>query len=119
METRDYYVAATNIAEILLMESRLKKEDVIGRVAEYMGVDQESIVGKKRDENIARARHAVAYIYHIRFGMSLNETGRALGGRDHSTIVHSIKEISCRLGNCPIDISKVYPTVPRSLSETA
>lgn len=58
-----------------------------------LGVAYEVIVGHGRSRRIVRIRHQI--MYDLRFGLhlSLPEIGKALGGRDHTTILHGVRKI--------------------------
>lgn len=108
---KDIYLLAKSAAEELLHESGLKKDDVLSKISSYMEINSKEIMGSRRTMNISFARHAVAYIYHVRFGLSLNETARVLNREDHTTIINSVKNISDLLGDsCPIKIMEAYKT---------
>jgi chromosomal replication initiation ATPase DnaA len=46
------------------------------------------------EEHIANTRHVIAYCLYIFQELTLKETGRLLGGRHYSTIIHSIRKVN-------------------------
>lgn len=68
----------------------------IAAAAEYWDLAIEEIVGPSRADVLAMARSAAAYVMRHRDGMSYPWIGKRLGGRDHSTILHSVKIIAER-----------------------
>lgn len=60
-------------------------------IATRTGVPVSEIVSKDRHAPIVKARDQAARELRAR-GLSLNEIGRALGGRDHKTILHSLRK---------------------------
>jgi chromosomal replication initiation ATPase DnaA len=52
---------------------------------------QRSAIHHHGSYRVCEARHAVAYALRERFGMSLREIGTMLGGRDHTTIINSLR----------------------------
>ena len=68
-------------------------QDVISGVCSIFAVSQEEVVGQSRRKNIAEARHVAAYLAREVLDMSLNAIGLHLGGRDHTTIMHSHKKV--------------------------
>lgn len=59
---------------------------IIAEVAWHMGLDRSAITGPCRKAELVRARAAIVWIA-LRLGSrSLNQIGRTLGGRDHSTV---------------------------------
>ncbi len=66
-------------------------------VEEFYQVPHKEMVGRKRTSNIATARHMAIYLTYELCSMSLNAIGAAFGGRDHSTVLSSVKVIERRL----------------------
>jgi hypothetical protein len=61
-------------------------------VTEEFGVTVSEIQGKKRDRRIIDARQIICHIMVVRMRLTLKYTGvHALGGRDHTTVMHSIR----------------------------
>jgi hypothetical protein len=70
---------------------RAKVTDVIRAVAMEMGIPAPDIVGHCRVPRLARARFAVAWVASRSLGHSASTIGRALGDRDHSTILYALR----------------------------
>ena len=64
-------------------------EKIMEHVCEYTQLKNTDICSKSRKSNIVAARHLVCYLTHKYTTTSLSQIGRQLGGRDHSTILHS------------------------------
>ena len=62
-------------------------------VADYYGVDLESLRGQKRDRAIVLPRQIAMYIMRAETDVSLLRIGQELGGRDHSTVLHACDKI--------------------------
>lgn len=66
----------------------------VHEVCAHTGVDPALVLSSKRGEMpVTDSRHAVcwlAYKYRKDDGLTLKGIGRTLGGRDHSTVLHSI-----------------------------
>lgn len=54
-------------------------------------VDRRDLTGPCREPHIARARHALMWLARETTMWSAPEIGRRIGGRDHSTVLHSIR----------------------------
>lgn len=67
----------------------------IGRIVQFasvaFGVSDGAILGPTRSERICKARFAIAWVAQEGFGLSSVAIGRALGDRDHSTVLAAIK----------------------------
>ena len=70
---------------------------VIQNTEQYFGLPLRTLQGKKRDRQTALARHIAMYIMREDVNCSLNDIGQALGGRDHSTILHGWRKIKSEI----------------------
>lgn len=63
---------------------------IIDNIANTFGISAENIMSEKRDKNIKDARQVAMYIMREITGLSLVEIGNYFGGKQHSTVKHSI-----------------------------
>lgn len=70
---------------------------IMDTVCEHMNVTPQDINGKSRKKDIALARQIVMYLAQKRTNMPASRLGRLIGGRDHSTVLHSQKKIEKEL----------------------
>ncbi len=75
------------------MQRRVSIADVLGAVAEYYHVSANDLCGKQRDKHIVVPRQVAMYLMRQETEASLLEIGQALGGRDHSTVLHGCEKI--------------------------
>jgi len=71
----------------------LEPEQVVAVVAEHFGLTVDQLRGPKRDREIVVPRQIAAYLSREETDASLVRIGGALGGRDHSTIIHGCAKI--------------------------
>jgi chromosomal replication initiation ATPase DnaA len=64
---------------------------VVRRASMREGVTVEQLRGAQRDRRTARARWAVMMVLRDA-GMSTPQIGRTLGDRDHTTVLHGLRE---------------------------
>lgn len=69
---------------------------IIASAADLYGVDVDEVLSTSRADRATRARQSACWLLRGR-GMSLPEIGRALG-RDHSTVLYSIRRIDADAG---------------------
>ena len=74
-------------------------EKIVGEVSRTFNVSPADIRGTKRNANVASARRVAIYILREVTGMSMEEIGREFSGRDHSTIVYSLKTMERDMKN--------------------
>lgn len=68
-------------------------EKIITEVATIYNVSSEDIRSSKRSSQIVTARKVAAYVIRQITEMSYDAIGTEFGGKDHSTIMHSIKKV--------------------------
>ncbi|MFA6338564.1 MAG: chromosomal replication initiator protein DnaA [Candidatus Paceibacterota bacterium] len=68
-------------------------KDIIKIVADYYKIDEESIYEKTRRKEVVRPRQLIMYILREDFSVSYPTIGQKLGGRDHTTVIHSCEKI--------------------------
>jgi chromosomal replication initiator protein len=72
---------------------------IINAVSDYFAIPPDDITGKKRDLKTSRARHIVMYLLRQHNNTNLAEIGRALGNRDHSTVIHGYDRIATNIAS--------------------
>src|SRR6266699_2091996 len=79
--------------------SVLTIEEIIEGVCRYYNVDAERLRGRQRDREIAWPRQVAMYVMREETGASLLQIGSALGGRDHTTIIHGWEKVQTEMKN--------------------
>lgn len=78
--------------------------DVVEKVARYYDIDQASIYEKTRRKEVVKPRQIIMYILREDFQVSYPAIGKKLGGRDHTTVIHSCEKIKEELkGNSELE----------------
>jgi chromosomal replication initiator protein len=62
-------------------------------VAEAFGVTIDGMTSKRRTKELTVPRQVAMYLVRTLLDLSLVEIGRLFGGRDHSTVIHSITRV--------------------------
>ncbi len=76
-------------------------KDVVTAIAEYYKIEEESVYEKTRRKEIVKARQVVMYILREDFNISYPLIGQKLGGKDHTTVIHSHLKIKKDLETDP------------------
>ena len=69
-------------------------DQVLEATATYHQLSLDDLISKRRTKEIVRARHIAIYLAREETDASLPQIGDALGGRDHSTILHGYQKIA-------------------------
>ncbi|MCL2721735.1 MAG: chromosomal replication initiator protein DnaA [Treponema sp.] len=78
-------------------QANLSMDNIIRVSSEYFGLTPNDLKGKKRSQNIVFARQLAMYIGREMSDNSMTEIGQDFGGRDHTTVIHSIDKIKGKL----------------------
>lgn len=93
----DLDTAKSVLKDIIKDDERpLTVEDIIKAVAEFYNVRLVDIKGNKRTKDIALPRQVAMYMARELTEASLLEIGKALGGKDHATVIYSHAQIKKR-----------------------
>ena len=74
-------------------QKNISVKNVVDKVAAFYGIDEESIYEKTRRREVVRPRQVIMYILREDFSISYPTIGIKLGGRDHTTVIHSCEKI--------------------------
>jgi chromosomal replication initiator protein len=74
---------------------------ILAVTARYFGLTQAAITSKSRRTSLVQARNVVVHLARRLTDLSYTEIGRALGGRDHTTIMHADQRLAERLATDP------------------
>ena len=81
--------------------TKVTRDEVIGAVLGHFGVDRGVLAGRSRTKDIVLPRQVAMYLLRAETDASLLEIGGELGGRDHTTVLHGIKQIERSMGSDP------------------
>jgi chromosomal replication initiator protein len=76
-------------------------KDVVKIVSDYYSLEESSVYEKTRRKEIVKARQIVMYLLREDFNVSYPLIGQKLGGKDHTTVIHSYLKIKADLKNNP------------------
>jgi len=75
----------------------LTVDDIIEKVCNHFNVSQEGIATKSRKHELVVARQVSMYLAQKYTKMPAARIGKLVGGRDHSTVIHSCNQVESRL----------------------
>ena len=97
-------------------QANLSIDNIMRVVSEYFSLTPNDLKGKKRTQNIAFARQLAMFIGREMTDYSTTEMGQDFGGRDHTTVMHSIEKIKGKLLTDPT-LSSTIESLKRSIKE--
>ncbi|PIQ67057.1 MAG: chromosomal replication initiator protein DnaA [Candidatus Zambryskibacteria bacterium CG_4_9_14_3_um_filter_40_16] len=79
-------------------------KEVVKIVADFYQIPEENIYEKTRRKEIIKPRQVAMYILREDFSISYPSIGQKLGGRDHTTVIHSCEKIKgCLLNDAVLN----------------
>ena len=92
----DMEVVKNSISEYISVNEskRLSMTDIIKTVCEYYNVSIEEINSPKRSKDIVHPRQVATWLCRNLTDNSQEQVGKAVGNRDHATVINSIDKIN-------------------------
>jgi len=75
----------------------ISREEIQKSVAEAWGVRPEALASKRRTKDLTVPRQVAMYLIRELLDVALAQIGEAFGGRDHSTVIHSIRKVEGKM----------------------
>ena len=71
----------------------MRIEDILKIVARHYKVPRNELLSSRRSRDVVRPRQIAMYLAKSLTSRSLPEIGRRFGGRDHTTVLHSVRKV--------------------------
>jgi chromosomal replication initiator protein len=91
LKEKDFFSILNTVQEKRI--DNLTFENIIDIVADEMSLDREDILSSKREKEIVKARQVCMFLCRKLLKYSYPEIGKFFGGKDHSTVIYSVKKI--------------------------
>ena len=72
-------------------------ETIIAEICKVFRVEEKTIRGQQRDRDAVRSRQVAMYLIRKMSNYSYADIGKEFGGRDHTTVMHSIEQVEQRM----------------------
>jgi len=76
------------------VSSKINPRHIISICAKHFNIKTSDLCGQSRKKDLVFARHITAYLLIYEAKLALDEVGRLLGGRDHTSIMHARDKIT-------------------------
>lgn len=74
-------------------QKNISHKEIVQCVASFYDIDEASIYEKTRKKEVVKPRQLIMYLMRNDFSISYPAIGQKLGGRDHTTVIHSCEKI--------------------------
>lgn len=68
-------------------------QEIVKTIASFYNIEEASIYEKTRRKEVVRPRQVIMYVLREDFKISFPTIGEKMGGRDHTTVIHSCEKI--------------------------
>ncbi|MBG83474.1 MAG: chromosomal replication initiator protein DnaA [Phycisphaerae bacterium] len=89
-------------------------QSIIDTVTQYYDIKLTDLLSKRRHKSIALPRQVCMWLARRHTRFSLEEIGGYFGGRDHTTVMHAVRQISSKRENDP-SLANDVERIERSL----
>lgn len=72
---------------------RVRIDDILKIVSRHFKIPRTDILSSRRSRDVVRPRQIAMYLAKSLTSRSLPEIGRQFGGRDHTTVLHSVRKV--------------------------
>jgi chromosomal replication initiator protein len=87
-------LAAIALQGMLITHRECTPESVIEAVANFYSLSPDDLKGRSRSQKVVRPRQIAMHLARQETKASLPQIGKALGGRDHTTVLYGVQQIS-------------------------
>lgn len=96
-------IAVADVRNLIKSNQKPKRavavKDIVKVISDFYSVEEGSIYEKTRRKEVIKPRQIIMYILREDFNISYPSIGEKLGGRDHTTVIHSCEKIKEDLKN--------------------
>ncbi len=100
-EMKQKPVSLTEIKQLVRNSVKPKKiisiENIVKQISEYYNLNESIVYEKTRRKEIVKARQMIMFVLREDFNESYPSIGSKLGGKDHTTVIHSYEKIKNEL----------------------
>lgn len=104
-EIKNKPISLTDVKQLIRNSVKPKKnisiENIIKQITDYYNLDERIVYEKTRRKEIVKARQMIMFVLREDFNESYPSIGLKLGGKDHTTVIHSYEKIKNDLQNNP------------------
>ena len=95
-------MARTRLRDVVLRGARMPTcHDVIQHVSAYYNVSVADLRGNRRHRGVTTPRHMAMYLCRKHTSASFPEIGSAFGGKDHTTVMASVRKVDALVASDP------------------
>lgn len=90
----DLLKTETRVPSNGILKKTINTHDIVTCVCNHFSVSKKLLAGRGRKKILVVPRHILMYLLRTELNLPLEEIGKILGGRDHTTIMHGVERVS-------------------------
>ncbi len=95
------------ISNIVKPKKLLSVKEIVKIVSDFYNIEEDSVYEKTRRKEVLRPRQVTMYLLREDFNISYPTIGQKLGGRDHTTAMHSYEKIKTDMKTDPVLLQEI------------
>ncbi len=95
--TLDKELVRMSLTDMSTPKRNMSADEIIESVSDVFGVPVEKVMSRDRTKEVALTRQVIMYLMREEANVSLPQIGLAMGGRDHTTVIHACEKVSSLL----------------------
>lgn len=95
---------------------RVRIEDILRMVSRHYKVPRNELLSARRSRDVVRPRQIAMFLAKALTSRSLPEIGRRFGGRDHTTVLHSVRKVEQMIKD-DVELAQEIELLKRMLEE--
>ena len=104
----DRELVRMSLTDMTTPKSSTSADEIIQSVSGIFGVPVEKVMSRDRTKDVALTRQVIMYLMREEANVSLPQIGQAMGGRDHTTVIHACEKVASLLQTDNQFRSRVY-----------
>ncbi len=97
----DVKTALTGIISTNRPSKKSSAQSLMDLVCQFYSIELADLLGPRRQQELVRPRQILMYLLKHELGMTFPAIGREVGGRDHTTAMHSVDKIEKEMKKSP------------------
>jgi chromosomal replication initiator protein len=82
-------------------------KEIVKIISDFYNIKEESVYDKTRKKEVVKPRQVIMYILREDFNISFPSIGEKLGGRDHTTVIHSCEKVKNDIKTNPVLLEEI------------
>ena len=95
--TLDRELVRMSLTDMSSPKHNTSADEIIESVSDVFGVPVEKVMSRDRTRDVALTRQVIMYLMREEANVSLPQIGLAMGGRDHTTVIHACEKVASML----------------------